>query len=389
MKLQELGRLGHWVDTSKLNKDSVIVDAGACTGEFIEEIRKYVDCNIIAIEPNPKNFKILEEKNFKNVRTINRAMLGKDEDGPTTFYAYPQGEIGNIFNLYPGAEDKFIIRTLGIEDVIEDKIDYLKMDIEGAEDTIFSQMSPETASKINQISVEVHKNTSIREIMSRLENLGFECQIMPRSEIYAVRKKIHNFVHYPRTGGTFIAKWLETAFNYTLPTSMIPGLTFGKEGWGVIRNPFDFYVSLFFFQNEEVFKIFLQETLKNKNSYYWCDSEYLKKYDIGLATYCFIYFFCDYEKVFSLKKIDDLGKYIIVDKIIKYDSDLRKNIERTFKLSEKEKGLLYDTAPIRVSKDKKPFMDYYNKELMDIVLHKDRLLFKLYPEYEKCTYNKS
>ena len=55
MKLKEIGRLGHWVDLSRLNEESIIVDAGACTGEFIEEIRKYVNCKIVAIEPDPDN----------------------------------------------------------------------------------------------------------------------------------------------------------------------------------------------------------------------------------------------------------------------------------------------------------------------------------------------
>lgn len=44
MNLTEVGRLGHWVDLSKLKEDSVIVDVGACKGEFIQEMRNLVNC---------------------------------------------------------------------------------------------------------------------------------------------------------------------------------------------------------------------------------------------------------------------------------------------------------------------------------------------------------
>ena len=188
MKLTEIGRLGHWVNLSKLKKNSVIVDAGACTGGFIEEMRKHIDCKIVAIEPSPENFKILKEKKFNNIQLYHNALVGNDKDSFAIFYSYPQKEIGNLLCLYPGSDNRISIRTIKLNILGLKKIDYFKIDIEGAEKDLFEQMTQREADTIQQLCVEVHSNGDINKLKLRLEELGFECQIMSRSEIYASRQ---------------------------------------------------------------------------------------------------------------------------------------------------------------------------------------------------------
>ena len=199
-----------------------------------------------------------------------------------------------------------------------------------------------------------------------------------------------SFVHSPRTGGRFVNKWLGNTFGTPKETSMTPALGQDKRCWGIIRNPFDLYASWYYLNKGkgQWFVDFLRDLLNEKIEYYWLMPKYLRRHDIGVATYCFIYFFCDYEKVFSLDKIEDLAPYIIVDKIIKYEPDLRHVIKKTFKLTTDQRHSLLKTRSIGVSLNKYDFMDYYNKELRDLIIHKDRLIFKLYPEYE-CNSNKS
>jgi len=177
MKLTEIKK-GHWVDLSKLDKDSVIVDAGACVGEFIEEIREHINCKIIAIEPDTRNFNILKEKNFKNVELINKALVGDDKGMFVTFYSYSQNELGNISNKYPDSRDKFTVKTIKLKDL--PKMDYLKMDIEGEEEAVIQSIT----NKINQMSIEIH-DMDIKKVISKLEEFGFKCEEMPHSEIYA------------------------------------------------------------------------------------------------------------------------------------------------------------------------------------------------------------
>jgi len=191
------------------------------------------------------------------------------------------------------------------------------------------------------------------------------------------------FIHYPRTGGRSVKKWLEQTFDVPLPTKMEPALGQKKNCWGTIRNPFDFYASYYFLPRKrpEWFVDFLRDFFDGKIEYYWLIEKFMKTHDIGVATYCFIYFFCDWEKAFGIKPIEDLKPYIIMDKIIKYEPDLVNNIRGAFDLEKGEILALLGTKPIGVSENKYNFMDYYNKEARDLVLHKDRLLFKLYPEY--------
>ncbi len=181
MNLTEIGRLGHWVDLTKLNKDSVIIDAGACSGEFIEEIRKMVNCKIIAIEPDIDSFKTLEGKNFDNVELHNNALVGNGEPELSTFYSYPLKELGNIFNLYPGSFGGNIVKNIKTQDL--PTADYIKMDIEGAEKLLL-----EDKIDTKQISIEVHNNCNADEIIKKLEEQGFSCQKMPRSEVYGFKE---------------------------------------------------------------------------------------------------------------------------------------------------------------------------------------------------------
>ena len=181
----ELGRLGHWVDLEKLNEDSVIIDAGACTGEFIEEIRKHVNCKIIAIEPDPESFMKLREKNFDNVELHNNALVGERESAFSTFYAYPQKELGNMFELYPGSTNKFTVRNIKLSEL--PKADYLKLDIEGCEKSLF-----EDDINVAQLCAEIHSNSDIKKIKIRLEEQGYSCEIMPRSELYATKISLCN-----------------------------------------------------------------------------------------------------------------------------------------------------------------------------------------------------
>ncbi len=66
-----------------------------------------------------------------------------------------------------------MLDTFKLEDV-----DYLKIDCEGSEYGIFRTMTPETASLIDQIAIEVHivDGESPDALLSRIRELGFDVQ---------------------------------------------------------------------------------------------------------------------------------------------------------------------------------------------------------------------
>ncbi len=202
--------------------------------------------------------------------------------------------------------------------------------------------------------------------------------------------KNSKFIHYPRTGGRFVRACLTELYNHPVETGMTPASNIDGQRWGIIRNPFNWYVSMFHFDKRGyMFCDYIRKLNEGQIDYYWLMSKFLDKFDIGVATYCFIYFFCDWRKMLEEDaSVDDLKPYIIADKIIKYEPNLIENIKKEIGLTLDEEYVFNKTMHIGESPDKRPFMEFYNYELIKYIKHKDRLLFKLYPEYE-CNSNKS
>jgi len=171
--------LGHMIDVDLLQKDSVIIDGGVCIGDFIHELGGLIDISqftIIGFEPSKTNIESLAET-FKDshVQIEAKAIVGKNFPDKTLFYEYKNAgleEWGNIIDYHGvaakarGAEEvTYLVDTVTIEKIFSiyniPHIDYLKLDVEGAEFDIFRTMTQEIANKVYQISMEVHDEEAI------------------------------------------------------------------------------------------------------------------------------------------------------------------------------------------------------------------------------------
>ena len=178
----------HFIDSDLLNKDSVIVDGGACIGEFIEAVRKYVMCRIIAIEPLVNNSNKISGE---NIEIINAALVGKNQPSEVMFYSYPNIERGNIYNSRPGSDKKYLVKTITLPDLFKicPKIDYIKLDLEGAEKDLIETMTREEAEKIKQISLEFHYGYRKSRIINKLSSLGFSVMRLTNREVYVIKNQ--------------------------------------------------------------------------------------------------------------------------------------------------------------------------------------------------------
>ncbi|HMK77075.1 MAG TPA: FkbM family methyltransferase [Thermodesulfobacteriota bacterium] len=85
------------------------------------------------------------------------------------------------------------IRTISVEDIFKreglSRIDFLKLDCEGAEHDILRNMSLETAAKIMGMAMETHHVPSefSIDIPLRLKELGFEIKTNGGGYLYARR----------------------------------------------------------------------------------------------------------------------------------------------------------------------------------------------------------
>lgn len=181
----------------ELFSDKTIIDAGACTGSFIESIRRLgINSRIIAIEPNNSNFKILSQKRLDNVVLMHNALVGSSVLKTIVFNEViglsEWGSVTNINDTRGRAairrKLKYEVKTTTLEDIVQFEVDYIKMDIECSETEVIRTLTQKLSQKIKQISFEVHNKDELilTKILQDLEYLVFFRQ----NEIFAVRKEL-------------------------------------------------------------------------------------------------------------------------------------------------------------------------------------------------------
>jgi len=142
-----------------------IVDVGANIGlTSIYFANKYPNSNVLAIEPESSNYQILSMNlaPYENITTLNVALWGKNEDinlvdpglgkwGFRTRSSDTNGEKNDVCHTVPGMTVDRIMEIKSLE-----KIDILKIDIEGAELEVFSDPSS-WIEKVDVLIIELHE----------------------------------------------------------------------------------------------------------------------------------------------------------------------------------------------------------------------------------------
>jgi FkbM family methyltransferase len=151
--------LGEFKLPLKINP-KLIIDAGAYTGlSALYYSSKYPSAKIIAIEPETSNFKILEKntKHLPNIKRIKGGLWDKNaflkiRDRGTGKWGFAVEEVSEL--------EDFDVKAVTIEKILKesefDKIDILKLDIEGSEKQLFSKNYQSWLKKVNIIVIELH-----------------------------------------------------------------------------------------------------------------------------------------------------------------------------------------------------------------------------------------
>jgi FkbM family methyltransferase len=137
-----------------LGENDIVVDLGSNIGLFTryaaEKCKK-----VISVEGSPEFFSCLVENtsDIKNISYLNANVVGIENKKSDTWSSNPTlinvtlEEIFNLFNL--------------------DHIDFLKVDIEGGEYSIFD-IDPFYLNKINKIAIETHDDNRNFELSSKI-----------------------------------------------------------------------------------------------------------------------------------------------------------------------------------------------------------------------------
>lgn len=164
-----------------IKKVSLIVDAGANIG-ILSKIfaAMYPEATIVSLEPDKDNFRMLKnntadiskvisyQEGLWNKVTFLKIFRGKQE------YAFRLAETNNSKE----ANVKVIDINTILKRVNKEKIDILKMDIEGSEYFVFDESSRAWIEKVGSILIEVHNNLypdCFEKINSLMIKNGFYC----------------------------------------------------------------------------------------------------------------------------------------------------------------------------------------------------------------------
>ena len=185
-------------DFVPITRDSIVVDVGAHIGSFSIMVARSAH-RVLAFEPEPTNYQMLKKNvelnHLENMSIFEMAVSGRS--GHQDIYTY-QGGSSADYSLYERGITNIKagrILTISVEDIFKreglSRIDFLKLDCEGAEHDILRSMSLETASNIIGMAMETHRVPSAFsiDIPLRLKELGFEIKMNGGGGyIYARRK---------------------------------------------------------------------------------------------------------------------------------------------------------------------------------------------------------
>lgn len=175
-------------DFVKVAENDIVFDIGANVGIFSLFASEVEDTQVYAFEPHPNNFQVLESNvqmnNKDNIKSLNYALGIKNEKRFLEEGVIPGGhrlaennnnEVGN------GLVVEAVTLLKIMEELNIDKIDFLKLDCEGAEGEIIKSLNEESFKKIKKVAIEFHDNNSILthfEIINILKSNHFETKLV-------------------------------------------------------------------------------------------------------------------------------------------------------------------------------------------------------------------
>ena len=160
-----------------------IIDGGSNIGISVLYFKYlYPHAEILAIEPNPEAMVYLEknirENNLKGIRLIRAALW--DQEGEETLYRAP-----SLLNasLIPYADrEAFTVPTKKLSTYLRgNRIDLVKLDIEGAEEKVLSEIGNQgEIHNAKQYIIEFHPNASspegLEDLKQLLKGIGYTLQ---------------------------------------------------------------------------------------------------------------------------------------------------------------------------------------------------------------------
>jgi FkbM family methyltransferase len=172
------------------SRTPLILDCGSNIGMSVLFFKSlYPDSRIIAFEPDRLTFNVLQmnvQNNFENVEIHNNAISSTEDF--VEFYSDPDQPgslaMSTARERFPGREvNTQKVETIRLSEFIREEVDLLKMDIEGAEESVLKELAETDKLKwVKEMFIEYHHHLNpdedrLSELFRLFEENGFGCQI--------------------------------------------------------------------------------------------------------------------------------------------------------------------------------------------------------------------
>jgi FkbM family methyltransferase len=163
-------------------KDLTIMDVGANIGLFTLYASQFAK-KIYSVEPAGTHMEVLSTmvryNNLKNVTTIKKAL--SHENGTADFYHSENVTMYSLNKLVDNTNEKETVETITIDKLFKDygieHIDFMKLDVEGAEGLIVgSKGFKSVAKKIDTVVLEWHSWSGFNpaQLVTTIQDYGYK-----------------------------------------------------------------------------------------------------------------------------------------------------------------------------------------------------------------------
>ena len=172
-----------------LPKNAYILDCGANIGLSVIYLKKCCpSAHILAFEPDPVNFGLLQKNidsfGLKNV-TAHQSAIWKEN---TTLNFQSAGSMGSSIDTETNAGG-ISVKAMRLKDLLDRPIDFLKIDIEGAEYEVIKDAA-DSLHLVNRMFLEYHgrfdQNDELLEMLNIVRAAGFKFYIREAAPVHPV-----------------------------------------------------------------------------------------------------------------------------------------------------------------------------------------------------------
>jgi FkbM family methyltransferase len=167
-----------------INSEPYIIDGGANIGMSVIYFKEiFPEAKIIGYEPDPEIFDTLNRNchtfGLQDVKVYQEALW--KENGIRRFKK--QGSLGGRLAVNDGTDYDLIVKTTRLKDLLDRRVDFLKLDIEGAETEVLEDCGILLKNVMN-LFVEYHSFINLEQTLHRLLTVVYQAGFRIHIHVY-------------------------------------------------------------------------------------------------------------------------------------------------------------------------------------------------------------